>query len=178
MSRSASIFLGLASLCLGAAQAEAASVKTTLLLATPQGAGASVGEVTITDGPGGAVLAYDLKGLPAGRHGFHVHANASCAPAPGKDGQMMAAGAAGGHFDPAASGKHLGPEGEGHLGDLPLIEVGADGSAHGQAIAPHIHDAGALKDHALMLHAGGDTYTDTPAPLGGGGPRLACGVLN
>ena len=29
---------------------------------------------------------------------------------------------------------------------------------------------------ALMLHAGGDNYSDQPAPLGGGGARMACGV--
>lgn len=28
-----------------------------------------------------------------------------------------------------------------------------------------------------MIHAGGDNYADQPAPLGGGGPRLACGVI-
>jgi Cu-Zn family superoxide dismutase len=28
-----------------------------------------------------------------------------------------------------------------------------------------------------MIHAGGDTYSDMPAPLGGGGARLACGVI-
>jgi len=28
-----------------------------------------------------------------------------------------------------------------------------------------------------MIHAGGDNYSDSPAPLGGGGARIACGVL-
>jgi hypothetical protein len=28
-----------------------------------------------------------------------------------------------------------------------------------------------------MIHAGGDTYSDAPEPLGGGGPRIACGVV-
>jgi Cu/Zn superoxide dismutase len=27
-----------------------------------------------------------------------------------------------------------------------------------------------------LIHAGGDNYSDQPAPLGGGGVRLACGV--
>jgi superoxide dismutase, Cu-Zn family len=29
-----------------------------------------------------------------------------------------------------------------------------------------------------MIHAGGDNYSDTPAPLDGGGARIACGVIH
>ena len=28
-----------------------------------------------------------------------------------------------------------------------------------------------------MIHAGGDNYSDLPKPLGGGGDRIACGVI-
>ncbi|WP_324128836.1 superoxide dismutase family protein, partial [Acinetobacter baumannii] len=28
-----------------------------------------------------------------------------------------------------------------------------------------------------MIHAGGDNYSDSPQPLGGGGARIACGVI-
>jgi Cu-Zn family superoxide dismutase len=28
-----------------------------------------------------------------------------------------------------------------------------------------------------MIHAGGDNHADHPAPLGGGGARMACGVI-
>jgi Cu-Zn family superoxide dismutase len=28
-----------------------------------------------------------------------------------------------------------------------------------------------------MIHAGGDNYSDEPEPLGGGGARIACGVV-
>ena len=30
---------------------------------------------------------------------------------------------------------------------------------------------------SLMIHEGGDNYSDTPKPLGGGGARIACGVV-
>jgi superoxide dismutase, Cu-Zn family len=30
-----------------------------------------------------------------------------------------------------------------------------------------------LKGHSLMIHAGGDNYSDQPKPLGGGGGSLA-----
>ena len=41
------------------------------------------------------------------------------APAMGRNGQPAAGIAAGGHYDPANTGKHLGPLGSGHKGDLP-----------------------------------------------------------
>jgi Cu-Zn family superoxide dismutase len=63
------------------------------------------------------------------------------------------------------------------MGDLPRLEVGADGAVKTSLIAPRIKDVSQLKGHALMIHAGGDNYSDTP-PLGGGGSRIACGVLN
>jgi Cu-Zn family superoxide dismutase len=34
-----------------------------------------------------------------------------------------------------------------------------------------------LKGRAIVIHSGGDNYSDTPRPLGGGGARVACGVV-
>ena len=34
-----------------------------------------------------------------------------------------------------------------------------------------------LNIFALAIHVGGDNYSDQPAPLGGGGARIACGVV-
>ena len=39
----------------------------------------------------------------------------------------------------------------------------------GSLIAPHITDVSALKNRTLMIHVGGDNYSDQPKPLGGGG---------
>ena len=160
-----------------AASSHAATVTAEMALATPTGPGVPVGTITITDAPGGATVIPHLTGLPPGPHGFHVHAGASCAPGPDKTGKVIPAGAAAGHMDPAMTGKHEGPEGFGHLGDLPVLTVAADGTATQALTAPHITDVSALKGHALMIHAGGDNYSDTPAPLGGGGARIACGVI-
>lgn len=41
----------------------------------------------------------------------------SCSPAM-RDGKMVAGLTAGGHLDPAHTGKHEGPWGNGHLGEL------------------------------------------------------------
>jgi Cu-Zn family superoxide dismutase len=43
-------------------------------------------------------------------------------------------------------------------------------------IAPNLKLAD-VKGRAIMIHAGGDNYSDQPAPLGGGGARIACGVI-
>jgi Cu-Zn family superoxide dismutase len=47
--------------------------------------------------------------------------------------------------------------------------VQADGKSVGEAIAPRIKDAAQLKGKALIIHAGGDNYSNQPEPLGGGG---------
>ena len=159
-----------------ASPALAASLSAPMALATPTGPGASVGTVTITEGPDGVVFAVDLHGLPPGPHGFHVHVNPSCA-ATEKDGKPVPAGAAGGHLDPDNTGMHMGPMGGGHLGDLPLITVNADGTAKAALTAPHIKLLDILRGHSLMIHVGGDNYSDQPLPLGGGGARFACGVI-
>lgn len=158
------------------APALAASVAVPMALVTPAGPGASVGQVTLSDGAAGVTMTLDLHGLPAGEHGFHLHANPSCDPATGPDGKVTPAGAAGAHFDPGMTKMHMGPEGAGHLGDLPRVVVGADGTAHQSLAVTRLKTVGEFKGHALMIHAGGDTYADVP-PLGGGGARLACGVV-
>src|SRR5438105_678201 len=73
-----------------------------MALATPTGPGATLGSITISEGPAGAVFHLDLHGLPPGQHGFHVHSSPSCAPGQ-KDGAPVAAGGAGAHLDPAAT---------------------------------------------------------------------------
>ncbi len=161
------------------APAETASpeaLHAAMALATPSGPGASVGEIVMTQTPSGVMFALNLHGLTPGQHGFHIHVNPSCAPTATPE-KTTPAGAAGGHLDPAKTGVHMGPMGEGHLGDLPLIQVDADGDAHMILTAPRIKTLDQLRGHSLMIHAGGDNYADQPAPLGGGGARLACGVV-
>lgn len=163
-------------LTLAAGAAHAASVSAAMALATPAGPGASMGTITAADTPKGVAFKLDLHGLPPGEHGFHIHEKPSCDPATAADGKVTPAGGAGAHLDPAQSRMHMGPMGEGHLGDLPRVSVAADGTARATLVAPHLHSIGEVKGHALMIHAGGDNYADQPAPLGGGGARLACGV--
>lgn len=155
--------------------AAADSVTVTMNKIDDKGVGAAVGTVALSDGPDGLVIRPDLKGLAAGHHGFHVHENADCG-AKEKDGKMIAGLAAGGHYDPTKAGKHEGPKGHGHLGDLPVLVVAADGTAKAEMIAPRLKVAD-IKGRSLMIHEGGDNYSDQPKPLGGGGGRVACGLI-
>lgn len=157
------------------AVSHAADVTVTLNAVDEKGIGGELGQVVISETSYGLVLTPTLAGLPAGLHGFHLHENPSCEPKE-KDGKMTAALGAGGHYDPAKTGKHGWPWGDGHLGDLPALYVDAEGKAANPVLAPRLKMAD-LSGRALMIHAGGDNHADHPAPLGGGGARMACGVI-
>ena len=60
---------------------------------------------------------------------------------------------------------------------MPALQVGADGNASVTLTATRIKNVAELRGKAVMIHAGGDNYSDQPQPLGGGGARIACGVL-
>ena len=167
------IFLLVATLSLcGAARAD---IAVQMNAVDDKGIGKSVGQVAVSETPYGVVFSPSLAGLPQGLHGFHVHENPSCEPKE-KDGKMVPALAAGGHYDPAATNRHGLPWGEGHLGDLPALFVDAMGNANYPVLAPRLKIAD-VKGRSLMVHAGGDNHADHPAPLGGGGARMACGVI-
>jgi Cu-Zn family superoxide dismutase len=140
------------------------------------GVGDKIGTIRVTEAKNGTTFKIDVTGITAGKHGFHLHENGDCAAA-AKDGKMEAGGAAGGHYDPASTKSHKGPKGAsgtGHKGDLPVLTATAKGIK--QSVT-----AGKLKlvdveGRALVIHEGGDNYTDQPAN-GGGGARIACGVI-
>jgi len=152
-----------------------ADVVVPMNLVDDNGVGVGVGQVTVSESRYGLVFTPALKGLVPGLHGFHVHQNPSCGPSE-KDGKVVPGGAAGGHYDPAGTNMHGTPWGEGHLGDLPALYVAPDGTATQPVLAPRLK-LGDLKGRSLMIHAGGDNHSDHPAALGGGGMRVACGVV-
>ena len=160
--------------------ASAAETTVTLRAATAQGDGANgppLGTVRIVETPYGLVFYPALTGLPPGLHGFHVHENPSCAPGEA-NGAVVPAQKAGGHYDPAGSKQHGEPWGNGHLGDLPALYVAPDGTAANPVLAPRLKTLADVAKRSLMVHAGGDNHADHPMPLGGGGARFACGVID
>ncbi|RCV88697.1 superoxide dismutase family protein [Billgrantia montanilacus] len=144
-------------------------------LVSTDGVEDSIGTITLEERDYGLLLTPDLGELPPGVYGFHVHENASCEPGENDDGEMTAAGAAGGHYDPDDTDTHQGPYGDGHLGDLPVLVVNEEGEANLPVLAPRL-SLDDMDGRSLMIHAGGDTYSDEPH-LGGGGDRMACGVV-
>jgi superoxide dismutase, Cu-Zn family len=117
------------------------------------------------------------KGLKPGLHGVHFHAVGKCEP--------PAFTAAGGHFDPGPAG-NTDPDVNHpyHLGDIPNLRVGADGSGTLQARTTRVTvTAGPLSlmdadGSAIIIHANPDQGITGEAKSGvSGGPRAACGVI-
>jgi superoxide dismutase, Cu-Zn family len=167
----------LAALAAFGAASAFAQTRVEMNLVDIKGVGAPVGTIEFAPAPGGkgVLITPKLKGLPPGPHGFHVHEFANCG-AKEKDGKMSAAEMAGDHYDPEKTKSHAGATGNGHLGDLPLLTVDAKGNASQAMIAPRL----SMKDltrRAVVIHESGDNQSDRPKPNGGGGARIACGVI-
>jgi len=117
-----------------------------------------------------------IRGLEPGRHGFHIHENASC-EAPFRS--------AGGHFDPGPAG-NSDPDANHpyHLGDLPNLRVNAQGVGRLEHPTTRItlsQGPTSVLDadgSAVIVHLNEDQGITGPSGSGvSGGPRLACGVL-
>lgn len=120
----------------------------------------------------GVEVRVQAAGLPAGHYGVHLHGVGRC------EGPAFAS--AGPHWNPTGR-RHgtLNPAGH-HLGDLPNLEVDANGDGRleftiaGASMngAEGIFDADGT---SLVIHAAADDYRTDPS--GNSGARLACGVF-
>lgn len=163
-----------ATLALIASGAMAAETTVTMNAITRSGVGQKIGTIDLRDSADGLQIRTNLAGLPAGSRGFHVHENANCGPGI-NEGKQAAGMAAGEHYDPGHKGKHMGPTGAGHMGDLPALAVSANGEARTNMTVKRL-SVKDLQGRSLMIHAGSDTYNEPPK-AGGGGERIACGVI-
>lgn len=139
----------------------------TALLATATGA--PVGRATVTEVAGGLRYTLDVKNMPVGTHGAHVHMVGRC------DAPDFVS--AGGHWNPTAM-KHGSMNAQGpHEGDLSNLIVGSDGrgtlgvTIPGGTMAALLDADGA----AVVIHAAADDLKTDPS--GNSGARIACGVL-
>jgi len=133
--------------------------------------------VEVTEDTGKVVrVTVTVKGLTPGLHGVHLHAVGKCEP------DFTAAG---GHFDPGpASNTDPDANHPFHMGDLPNLRVGQDGSGTLNARTTRVTlSDGPLSvfdqdGTAIIIHGNEDQGITGPPKSGvSGGPRAACGVL-
>ena len=173
MNQSLRLLAGAGAVMCAATVAIAQQMTVDINKVSESGVGEKIGTVTVTGGKQGVSFKVAVTGVGPGQHGFHVHEKGDCKAAT-KDGKMEAAGAAGPHYDPEAKKSHKGPTRAGHKGDLPVLKSDAKG-INQTVTAPRLK----LEDvsgRALVIHEGGDNYTDQPEN-GGGRGRIACGVV-
>jgi len=137
------------------------------------GVGEKIGTITISEDDKGTAFKVAVGDIPAGKHGFHLHEKGDCGTVM-KDGKLEPGGAAGPHYDPEGKKSHGGPQGGGHKGDLPVLTANGTG-INETIIAPKLKLSDVL-GRAVVIHEGGDNYSDNPEN-GGGKGRLACGIV-
>lgn len=122
----------------------------------------------------------DPKVLTPGPHGFHFHEVGVCEP-----GGPMPFASAKGHFDPGPFGSSTPVEANHpyHLGDLPNIEIGANGEGSLDILTSRVAlGQGPLNlldsdGTAVIVHTLPDQILANGTAAEAGGGRLACGVL-
>ena len=137
------------------------------------GDGQPIGEAWLRETPSGIVATIDLRDLPPGEHGFHVHETGRCEPP---------FDSAGGHFNPAGRRHGFAATDGPHAGDLPNLIVPESGRVSLDVFIPGTsldgRGSATLLDadgSALVVHANADDHHSDPA--GNAGARIACGVV-
>ena len=153
-----------------AAAAQPASVAVATLM---DAAGENVGEARLVQQGDDIAVSISASGISAGPHGTHIHMTGTCDAPDFKT--------AGGHWNPMMTQHGLeNPQGH-HSGDLPNMDVQADGTGSLSFIVagatlrdgdnPLFDEDGA----AIVVHAGPDDMVSDPS--GNSGGRIACGVI-
>ena len=135
--------------------------------------GTVIGEATFEQTPTGVLILVDVRDLPPGAHGIHLHAVGSCTP----DFK-----AATGHINPEKVAHGLrNPDGPDN-GDLPNLYVAADGTAKAEFFTTRVSVSGgampALLDgdgSSVIIHDKPDDHLTQP--IGGAGGRIGCGIV-
>jgi Cu-Zn family superoxide dismutase len=131
--------------------------------------GQTIGEVRAWQTAGGLSFRITATGLPHGLHGVHVHSVGRCDPP-----EFASAGS---HWNPAGKQHGLNNPAGPHGGDLPNVEVAANGVLSSTMTLPGASMASLLDADgaALVIHAAADDYKTDPS--GNSGARIACAVI-
>lgn len=138
--------------------------------------GETIGSVRAWQTAGGVTFRIDAAGLPHGIHGVHVHGVGRCDPPD--------FASAGPHWNPLGRKHGMNSPAGPHAGDLPNVEVAANGvlgatlTLPGASLFAPPGSSGALLDAdgaVLVIHANADDYVTDPS--GNSGTRIACAVI-
>lgn len=136
--------------------------------------GHTVGKATFTQDAGGPVnIKISVSGLKPGMHGIHIHNKGICS--------APLFTSAGEHYNPIGK-QHgfLNPKGP-HAGDLPNLEVGANGRGYMNVstrlvtLSPGQNTLFTANGTSLVIHSSPDDLISNPS--GNSGVRKICGVI-
>lgn len=137
---------------------------------TPTKGSTSSGVMTFRQEGKEVLIQGSFSGLTPGAHGLHIHEGLDCGGPVARN--------AGGHFNPTGA-RHGGPGSPSHhLGDLPMLTAGQDGTARFQARMDGMTlDKGpkGIAERTVIVSARPDDITTQPD--GNSGPAVACGVI-
>ncbi|HEY4552568.1 MAG TPA: superoxide dismutase family protein [Bacillaceae bacterium] len=155
-------------------EAAPVSAKTPYNVKIINSKGSTIGSAILSEGSKGVNIQLMAEGLEPGKKAIHIHETGKCTAPDFKS--------AGEHFNPL--GKEHGfnnPKGF-HAGDLPNIEISAQGKVEVELNATEVTLQPGQKNSlldadgsAIVIHEGPDDYKTNPA--GNAGDRIACGEI-
>lgn len=131
--------------------------------------GTDVGTATAREVDGAIQVTVNGTGMPPGERGFHIHQVGAC---DGPDFQT-----AGGHWNPTNAQHGTDNPAGPHAGDMPNLNVAADGTATATFTLPAGSFAGLMDGDgsSIVVHEGPDDMRTDPS--GDSGGRIACGIF-
>jgi Cu-Zn family superoxide dismutase len=151
------------------AHAEAQAPQAAIAIVRPVGESQVSGSIKFEPKGEGMRIYGEVKGLSAGKHGFHVHQF-------GDLSDTSKGESAGGHFNPHGSEHGERESEQRHVGDFGNIEATQAGVANIDFVDPLVTLSGpnSILGRAIVIHAGEDKFTQ---PSGDAGARVAFGVV-